>query len=138
MVKREQSDANRKKIAVTKSDGTTQCYVEIEKWDHASKQAWLWVKVPSIRISVDTDLYLYYDKDHADNTDYVGYLLLKISTQEVEDIVRRIHSLLEKGEVETWLIDVRILREILVASLMHVILIEVLNTFEYLSDQPNH
>ena len=24
---------NRKKVAVTTSDGTTQCYVEIEKWD---------------------------------------------------------------------------------------------------------
>jgi len=46
----------------------------------------------------------------------------------VEDIVRRIHSLLKKGEVETWLIDVRILREILAAALMHVILIEALNT----------
>jgi len=28
-----QNSANRKKIAVTTSDGTTQCYVEIERWD---------------------------------------------------------------------------------------------------------
>ena len=67
-----QSDANRKKIAVTASDGITQCYVEIEKWDNASEEAWLWVKVPSISSTVDTDLYLYYDSDHADNTTYVG------------------------------------------------------------------
>ena len=67
-----QSDANRKKIAVTTSDKTTQCYVEIEKWDTANKKAWLWVKVPSISSTTDTDLYFYYDKDHADNTDYVG------------------------------------------------------------------
>ncbi len=63
--------SNRKKIAVTKNDSTTQCYVEIEKWDDASEQAWLWVKVPSIINTSDTDLYLYYDNDHADNTDYV-------------------------------------------------------------------
>jgi hypothetical protein len=66
------SDANRKKIAVTTSDGETQCYVEIEKWDHANEQAWLWVKAPSISSGADTDFYLYYDADHADNTDYVG------------------------------------------------------------------
>ena len=66
------SDANRKKIAVTTSDKTTQCYVEIEKWDASNEKAWLWVKVPSISSTADTDLYLYYDKDHADNPDYVG------------------------------------------------------------------
>ncbi len=64
--------SNRKKIAVTTSDGTTQCYVEIEKWDDANQKAWLWVKVPSISNTSDTDLYLYYDNDHADNTGYVG------------------------------------------------------------------
>jgi archaellum component FlaF (FlaF/FlaG flagellin family) len=67
-----QNDTNRKKIAVTTSDGTTQCFVEIEKWDDANEEAWLWVKVPSISNSSDTDLYLYYDNAHADNTDYVG------------------------------------------------------------------
>jgi hypothetical protein len=67
-----QSDANRKKIAITTSDGITQCYVEIEKWDTANKKAWLWVKVPSISNTTDTDLYLYYDKDNAENTVYVG------------------------------------------------------------------
>jgi len=65
-------DANRKKIAVTTSDGETECYVEIEKWDDANEQAWLWVKVPSVASSADTDLYLYYDADHADNDAYVG------------------------------------------------------------------
>ena len=66
------SDANRKKIAITTSDGTTQCYVEIEHWDHASAKAWLHVKVPSISDSADTILYLYYDSAQADNTTYVG------------------------------------------------------------------
>lgn len=67
-----QNDTNRKKIAITKADGTTQCYVEIEKWDDANEHAWLWVKVPSIAADVDTDLYLYYDITQADNTAYVG------------------------------------------------------------------
>ncbi len=67
-----QNDTNRKKIAVTTSDGTTQCSVEIEKWDDTNEQAWLWVKVPSISNTSDTDLYLYYDNTHANNTDYVG------------------------------------------------------------------
>ena len=67
-----QSDANRTKIAVTTGDGITQCFVEIEKWDDTNEQAWLWVKVPSIDSNTDTDLYLYYDADQADNTYYVG------------------------------------------------------------------
>jgi len=66
------SDANRKKIAVTIDDEVTQCYVEIEKWDDANEQAWLWVKVPSISNAVDTKLYLFYDSAQADNTSYVG------------------------------------------------------------------
>jgi hypothetical protein len=67
-----QSNANRKKIAITTADGVTQCYVEIERWNDANEQAWLWVKVPSIRNSADTVLYLYYDKAQADNIVYVG------------------------------------------------------------------
>ena len=66
------SDANRKKIAVTTSDGTTECYVEIEKWDDANEVAWLHVKVPSVSSSLKTALFLYYDSSHADNTTYVG------------------------------------------------------------------
>ena len=66
-----QSDDNRRKIAVTTSDGATQCYVEIEKWDDANEKAWLWVKVPSINSTTETDLYLYYDAEHTNNTDYV-------------------------------------------------------------------
>lgn len=67
-----ENDANRKKIAVTTSDGETECYVEIEKWDDGNEEAWLWVKVPGVASDADTDLYLYYDIGHADNTAYVG------------------------------------------------------------------
>ena len=64
--------SNREKIAITTSDGVTQLYVEIEKWDSANKQAYLWVKVPSVSSTADTYLYLYYDNTHADNIAYVG------------------------------------------------------------------
>lgn len=62
------------KIAVTQSDGIKQCYVEIEKWDSANEKAWLWVKMPSVPASADTDIYLYYDNNHADNSTYVGMI----------------------------------------------------------------
>ena len=67
-----QSESDRKKIALTTSDGETQCYAEIERWNATSEEAWLWVRVPSISDSSNTELYLYYDADHADNTAYVG------------------------------------------------------------------
>ncbi|MCR4394503.1 MAG: DUF2341 domain-containing protein, partial [Dehalococcoidales bacterium] len=63
---------SRKKIAITTGDGISQCYVEIEKWDAAHAQAVLWVKIPRISDTENTDLFLYYDKDHPDNDDYVG------------------------------------------------------------------
>lgn len=63
---------SRKKIAVTTGDGISQCYVEIEKWDAVGSQAILWVKVPMISDTGNTDLFLYYDKHHPDNNDYVG------------------------------------------------------------------
>lgn len=65
-------DGNRKKIAITTADETTELYVEIERWDTANKKAVLHVKVPSISSSEDTLLYLYYDSSHADNTTYIG------------------------------------------------------------------
>jgi len=67
-----ESNDNRKKIAITISDGVTQCYVEIAKWDHANEKAWLWVKVPNVASGADTELWIYYDKTHADNDTYVG------------------------------------------------------------------
>jgi len=67
----ENSDANRKKIAVTGSDGLTQHFVEIEDWDETNMRAALHVKVPSISSSTDTDLYFYFGGSAA-NTDWVG------------------------------------------------------------------
>ncbi len=64
--------ANSLKIAVTETDGTTECKVEIEEWDNGAEKAWLRVKVPSIASGADTDLYLYFDNAHADNNANVG------------------------------------------------------------------
>jgi len=64
--------ANRRKIAVTAGDGTTQCYVEVEEWNLNREEAWLWVRAPTLNYGNNTILYLYYDNDHHDNTAYVG------------------------------------------------------------------
>jgi len=58
---------NRKKIAITDYTGVAMCYTEIECWAHSEKTAQLWVKVPVISSTVDTILYLYYDKTASDN-----------------------------------------------------------------------
>jgi len=66
--------ANRKKIAITQSDGTTQLYVEIDKWDNGNEKAWLWISKSGWEISdsVDTKIYIYYDNAKADNVAFVG------------------------------------------------------------------
>jgi hypothetical protein len=64
--------SNSKKIAVTTSDGTTQCFVEVAKWDVTNNDGRLWVLVPEVSNLTDTVLYLYYDNNQADNTAYVG------------------------------------------------------------------
>ena len=66
--------ANSKKIAVTKDDGETQLYVEIEEWDEAGETAVLWVSKSdwTISSSTTTDLYIYYDNTSDDNTTYVA------------------------------------------------------------------
>jgi hypothetical protein len=61
-----------KKIAVTTSNGTTQCYTEIERWDSTNEEAYLWVKAPELMSGLDTTLYLYYDNTQLDNTTYIG------------------------------------------------------------------
>jgi len=59
---------NRKRIAITKSDGTTQCPIEIEYWDNTEEKAVLWTKIPTVYSSVDTDLYFYYDATYSGTT----------------------------------------------------------------------
>jgi len=64
-------DGNRKKIAVTEGDGVTQCFVEIERWDSAAHEAWLWVKAPFVSGASETVFYLYYDAGQPANTAHV-------------------------------------------------------------------
>lgn len=62
------------KLAVTTSDGETQLYVEVEKWDAVNELALLWVSKSDwvISGSADTELYLYFDSSVSDNTGYVS------------------------------------------------------------------
>ena len=68
------ADADYLKVAFTKADGTTELYAECELFDdseskgiyHVSRDGWV------IAYDADTDFYMYYDNDHADNTDYIG------------------------------------------------------------------
>jgi hypothetical protein len=53
------------------SSRCTQVYVEVS-YVPPGGEAWLWVKVPSVSRSADTELYFYYDNNHANNTGYVG------------------------------------------------------------------
>ena len=63
---------NSKKIAVTESDGITQCYIEIENWDETNENANLWFKAPTVSSGIDSVFYLYYDVTQSGNTAYVG------------------------------------------------------------------
>jgi len=62
------------KIAVTKSDGTTQLYVEKEVWDSGTENALLWVSKSDLTLSssTTTTLYLYFDSSQGNNTTYVA------------------------------------------------------------------
>lgn len=59
------------KIAITASDGITETFVEVEKWDLGNEKAWLWANVTA-NSATDEDVYLYYGNDHADNVECVG------------------------------------------------------------------
>ena len=65
---------NRKKIAITKSDGITQIYGEIEQWDAANEKAVIWVSKADLTLSASSanELYLYYDVNQPDNVTYIG------------------------------------------------------------------
>jgi hypothetical protein len=49
----------------------TQVYIEVT-YVPPGGEAWIWAKVPSISSSADTELYLYYDNNHSNNTNYIG------------------------------------------------------------------
>jgi hypothetical protein len=71
---------NRKKIQFADKDHN-RLYAEIDRWDHANKQAWLWTKIPAIADTIDTKFYLYYDKTQSDNSTWVGDTGERAATQ---------------------------------------------------------
>ena len=62
------------KIAITESDGTTELYGEVEKWDDTAEEALIWVSKSdwTISSSIDEEIYIYYDSTQSDNTTYIG------------------------------------------------------------------
>jgi len=71
------TDAEYLKVAFTKADGVTELYGECELFDvsetkgifHVSRDGWV--------INANTSVFMYYDKDHADNTTYIGAITTK-------------------------------------------------------------
>ena len=63
-----------KKIAVTKVDGTTQIYGEIETWNSVTEKAVIRCSRDDLTITAAdvTNLYLYFDPLQPDNTTYIG------------------------------------------------------------------
>lgn len=64
------------KMMITKSDGITPLYVEVEKWDYGNKIGVLHCGLSgdTISDSGDTDYYIYYDSTQPDNTAYIGLI----------------------------------------------------------------
>lgn len=68
------AQSNGEDIRFTDSNGTTLLDYEIEKWDEAGEQAWVWVNVPQVNASSNTDnIYMYYGNPAAsDGEDPAG------------------------------------------------------------------
>jgi hypothetical protein len=66
--------SNSKKIAITKSDGITQLYGEIEHWDAVNEKAVIWISKSDLVLSSTeaVSFYIYYDSTKDDNTSYIG------------------------------------------------------------------
>ena len=66
--------SNSLKIAITKSDGVSQVYGEVEEWDPVNKKGLIWVSKSDLILSSSepTNFYIYYDSNQSDNTDFIG------------------------------------------------------------------
>ena len=65
---------NNLKMAITTSNGTTQMYGKIEKWDNGNQVGIIHTSLAAWAISADTSIYLYYDSAQADNSTYIGLI----------------------------------------------------------------
>jgi hypothetical protein len=52
---------SRENLVFTSSDGTTELYSEVERFDNTTDKLEAWVRVPSVSSSADTIIYMYYD-----------------------------------------------------------------------------
>ena len=79
--------ANSQKIAITKSDGTTEIYAEVEQWDDGNEVAVLWASKSDLTVAsgADTELYLYYDNSHANNANIGLYADGSAATHAIWD-----------------------------------------------------
>jgi len=68
--------SNSLKIAFTEAGLTDQKYAEIEDWDAVSEEFSIWASKSDLVLDADGGpayaLRMYFDNDHADNTDYIG------------------------------------------------------------------
>ena len=61
------ADAEARQLAVTTSDGVTECFVEIERWTSGSTLGMLHFRAPTLSPTSDTKFFLYWDKAASDN-----------------------------------------------------------------------
>ena len=66
------TDAEYLKVAFTKADGETELYAECELFDVSEQKAIFHISRDGWVINANTSIFLYYDKDHADNDTYIG------------------------------------------------------------------
>jgi len=67
---------NSLKIAFTEAGLTDEKYAEVESWSSGDVEAYVWVSKSDLVLDADGNpayvLRMYFDNDHADNTDYIG------------------------------------------------------------------
>ena len=63
---------NSNRISFINFSSGEEYFCEIENWDSSNKSAQLWVKVPTIASDVDTEFYMFYDNNQANNDYYIG------------------------------------------------------------------
>lgn len=66
------TDAEYLKTQITESDGTTKLYGECELFDVSEEKGIFHVSRDGWTINSNDSVFIYYDKDHADNTDWIG------------------------------------------------------------------
>ena len=65
------TDPNHKDLRFVDADNTTELYFEVEYWNYAEQEAYVWVKVPQIDASSATDfIYLYYANPESSESPY--------------------------------------------------------------------